>query len=67
MSGAILQLGRQNIYFTIHELEKWASWHGVSLFKTRPLKSNIDFLKERNCMDDNTFFTALGFSSVESC
>ena len=66
--GRVLQFGRSSIYFTWPELEKWARLHGVSLAPVPEVKLSHDpRLARQGCIDDKTFFTALGFSEVESC
>ena len=58
-SGSVLQLGRQSFFFEIEELQKWASWHDVKLAK-------VSIARSHKIIDDITFFSALGFESVES-
>ena len=66
--GSVLQLGRQHIWFSMDDLQRWAAMHGVSLYNVDSVsKSNIDFLREMNCIDDISFFSAMGFQTVESC
>jgi hypothetical protein len=67
-SGSILQLGRSSIYFTWRELERWARLHGVELSPVPEVRLSHDpRLARLGCIDDHTFFTALGFDVVESC
>lgn len=66
--GSILQLGRQHVYFTLDELQKWSNKHKLELTKLESVsKSNIDFLRKKDCIDDISFFKSIGFQSVESC
>lgn len=65
-SGRVLQLGRQHLFFGMQELATWASVHNVQL---RDTPVQFSHLQEHACngyIDDTTFFTALGFSCVES-
>jgi len=67
-SGRVLQIGRSSIYFTWKELEGWAKLHGVKLAPVAEICLSHDpRLARQGCIDDKTFFTALGFSQVESC
>lgn len=66
--GSLLQLGRQNIFFTMKDLRKWADYHHVSLADIQKIqKSEQAELAELDFIDDKTFFTALGFEKVHSC
>ncbi|MBI3252521.1 MAG: methyltransferase domain-containing protein [Candidatus Omnitrophica bacterium] len=66
-NGSILELGRQLVYFNMDELIRWAAWHGVKLAGLAFVdKSHHPELAERGCMDDQTFFSALGFKTVHS-
>lgn len=67
-SGTVLQLGRSTIYFTWRELEDWARRHGVELAPIGEVRLSHDpRLAKQGCIDDRTFFGALGFERVESC
>lgn len=65
--GSLLELGKQDIYFTQEHLEKFGKVHGVQLKNLDKIKisKNEDF-KEKKCIDDVSFFSALGFNSIES-
>ena len=66
--GSILQLGKQNCYFSMEDLRKWALLHGLSLRDLAKIeKSNIKDLADNGYIDSTTFFSALGFDKVESC
>lgn len=65
-NGSVLQLGRQTLYFTMNELQQWASLHNVTLCAISPKLSNIPSHAELGLIDDITFFSTLGFSSVQS-
>jgi SAM-dependent methyltransferase len=69
-SGAVLQLGRQDLYFTMQELEKWASQHGVELRSADHVETPGRVSKAAMAMgviDDQMAFTSMGFECVESC
>lgn len=55
--GTVLQLGRQNIHFSLAELNQWAACHDVKLSANAEVGGPFD---------DVEFFTALGFSRVHS-
>ena len=65
--GSLLELGKQNTYFTHEKLEKLAEMHKVklkNLNKTKPSKEE-DF-KKIKYIDDVFLFKALGFNNIES-
>jgi len=65
--GSLMELGRQTLFFSMKDLQQWAPHHGISLDSSVPVKpSNIAHLAERGCIDDVTFFSALGCSTVHS-
>ena len=61
--GSVLQLGRQRIYLTMKELRECARLHDFTLAPPRAAGTVGD---DREPIDDVAFFSALGFSSVES-
>ena len=61
-SGSVLQLGRQEMYFSIADLNHWADEQNVSLSTTVPTRPN----GSGNTIDDVSFFNYLGFESVLS-
>ncbi len=67
-SGAVLQLGRQDIHFGMDDLRKWADLHRFPLANIDSvlLSTKADF-RDRRFIDDVTFFRSLGFNTVESC
>lgn len=66
--GSVLQLGRSTIHFTWPELEKWARLQGVTLSPVDTVGLSHDpRLARQGCIDDVTFFRALGFETVECC
>ncbi len=67
-SGSVLQFGRSSIYFTFRELQGWARRHRVELADIGEVRLSHDpRLARQGCIDDHTFFHALGFEKVESC
>ena len=65
--GSVVQLGKHDIYFGMSKLGEWASSHGVELAKKQsPMMASRGDLAKRRCIDDRTFFCALGFECVES-
>jgi SAM-dependent methyltransferase len=66
-SGSVLQLGRQDIYFSMDDLRGWAQTHDVKLSPVPEVRIVKNPWIGRDCIDDNTFFTALGFNEVHSC
>lgn len=66
-SGSILQLGRQDIYFSYEDLQKMAQRVGVPL---RPLttvtKRKNPYFPNLDAIDDVVFFASLGFDTVHS-
>jgi SAM-dependent methyltransferase len=68
-SGSVLQLGRQDFYFTDNQLMEWAKLHDVALNlkSTTFLNKTGDSVSSKKYIDDITFFNAIGFDSVESC
>jgi hypothetical protein len=66
--GSILQLGKQDIYFGMNELNAWAAAQGFSLRSNGvvTLKNNRHF-PNLECIDDVTFFNQIGFDEVRSC
>lgn len=64
-SGAILQLGKQNMGFTLASLQKVAAEEGFALRETRRA-GEIDARTSNNEFDDIQFFHSLGFESVTS-
>jgi SAM-dependent methyltransferase len=68
LGGSVLELGRMTVYLTPGELAHWAAVHGVALAPVaQPSPSHDPRLAALGCVDDRTFFTALGFSEVVSC
>ena len=66
--GTLLQFGRSSVYFTWKELTHWARLHRVDLASVDEVRLSHDpRLAKQGCIDDTTFFTALGFDRVESC
>lgn len=65
--GAILQLGRQDIYFTHESYAEQASKEGITL-RTLPeiTKRRNPYYPEIDTIDDHAYFRALGFDRVES-
>ena len=67
-TGRVLQFGRSSIYFTWDELQHWAGLHQVKLAPVQDVRLSHDpRLAQQGCIDDHTFFEALGFDEVESC
>ncbi|MFH1851420.1 MAG: class I SAM-dependent methyltransferase [Candidatus Neomarinimicrobiota bacterium] len=67
-SGSVLELGKQHIWFSLEELRRWAPKHNVNLIEPDAVAlSDIDFLRKKGCIDDVSFFKAMGFQAVESC
>ena len=68
-SGSVLQFGRSSIYFTFSDLQDWARRHRVELadIAGEVRLSHDPRLARQGCIDDHTFFRALGFETVESC
>ncbi len=67
-SGSVLELARMLVYFTPEELAGWARLHGVVLAPVpSPGLSHDPRLAAQGCMDDRTFFTALGFREIVTC
>jgi len=67
-SGSILQLGRQKLFFEVHQFKRWAKLHNVELAKdcsNGNLRENESVQGGR--MNDADFFEAIGFDTVESC
>jgi len=62
-SGSVLQLGRQTFYFSMEDLQQWAKLHDVPL---RDIPSSLPNMGNA-VIDDMSFFSALGFSSIQSC
>ena len=65
VSGSILQLGRQDVYFDFDVLESQADRFGVEL-KTAPIHRVENPWTKKLVIDDQTLFSALGFETVES-
>lgn len=65
-SGAVLELGRQDIYASLDEMKEWARIHSVALRDVAASASNKPHLREKKYVDDVTAFKALGFDAVES-
>ncbi|WP_448950589.1 hypothetical protein [Labrys neptuniae] len=65
-SGAVLQLGRQHLFFTQENLDGWAALHSVQLDKNIPPENVRQPLLDPSFLDDGSFFSELGFSVVES-
>jgi len=71
-SGRVLQLGRQHLYFTDRDLERWAPTHGVQLTSEYLQNNKREALlnpwyNDSAYMDDGSFFARIGFERVESC
>lgn len=66
-SGSVLQLGRQQIYFSWQELSSWAASGGFKLPQVPRALSHLPASAAKNHIDDGTLFRALGFSEVSSC
>lgn len=65
MSGAILQLGRQDTYFDYDTLKTQASRFEVEL-KIGPMRTVENPWSKQMVIDDSTLFSALGFERVDS-
>lgn len=65
-AGSVLQLGRSALYFSLGDLRAWAAAHGVALREVEPRPSHDPQLAAAGCIDDHTFFGALGFDEVRS-
>lgn len=66
--GAVMQLGRQDVYATFEQFSEWARVQGVTLrADVTPAGSNRDDLRAKGYTDDATIFHALGFDTVHSC
>ena len=67
-SGSVLQLGRMLVCVSEAELSEWASEQGVPLraLESWGLSHHPD-LARQGCLDDKTFFRALGFDEVVAC
>jgi SAM-dependent methyltransferase len=66
-TGAVLELGRSFVYLTREETERWAARHGFALAPVAWRPSHVPDLAAQGCVDDRSFFGALGFSEVRSC
>ena len=62
-SGSVMQLGRQKIYFTYAEVERWSGESGVPI--SGDVLSTIE--DKESIVTDTDFFTMLGFDEVHSC
>ncbi len=66
--GSVLQLGRQDIFFTLEEFDAWAAARGYPLNRLRePTFRPVDPAPGIRWIDDVTFFSRLGFDEVRSC
>lgn len=66
-NGTVLQLGRQDIYFSMDELNEWATKHNQPISPPADIRYVKNPWTGKNCIDDQTFFSSLGFSAVQSC
>lgn len=66
-SGRALQLGRQHLFFDRGEFEGWAQIHGVKLRCDLVNSNKREPLLGPQYIDDGSFFSLLGFDTVESC
>ena len=65
--GSLLELGKQDIYFTQEKLKKLAEMHKVKLKNLNKTKtSKEEDFKEIKYIDDVFLFKALGFNDIES-
>jgi len=65
-TGTVLQLGRQDLHFSKLQLEEWSNSKGIILRKTKETSDNSAKGPLRLDLDDNQFFSMLGFDSVLS-
>ncbi len=65
-AGKVLQLGRQDIRLSIEEFKAHAQEHQVPLRTTSFQQVEKADIRDTPTIDDRSFFTALGFESVES-
>jgi hypothetical protein len=65
LSGSVLQLGRQDIYFDFDVLQSQATRFEVEL-KSIPIRRVENPWTKKPVIDDQTLFSALGFETVES-
>lgn len=65
VSGSVLQLGRQDVYFDFDVLQSQADRFKVEL-KRAPIHRVENPWTKRMVIDDQTLFSALGFETVES-
>jgi hypothetical protein len=65
--GAVMQLGRQDIYASLAQLKDWARAQGASLKPVEAGASNRPELRAKGYTDDATIFKAFGFDTVHSC
>jgi len=64
--GRLLQLGRQTLWLKPHDLDELAALHGVTLRSDIPPENIRPAGLGPPYLDDGTFFSRLGFDSVES-
>ena len=64
--GAVLQLGRQDLYFSKSQLEEWSEKSRVVLTEISGPRENCTKGPLRKDINDVEFFTMLGFDSVVS-
>lgn len=65
MSGAVLQLGRQDAYFHFDVLQSQAQQFGVEL-RPAAIRTVHNPWSKQQVIDDVTLFSALGFAQVDS-
>ncbi|WP_284311637.1 class I SAM-dependent methyltransferase [Labrys miyagiensis] len=65
-SGTVLQLGRQHLFITQAELDLLAALHAAKLKRDISPENIFKPLLDPSYLDDGSFFSELGFSTVES-
>ncbi|RMH23065.1 MAG: class I SAM-dependent methyltransferase [Acidobacteria bacterium] len=65
--GALLELGKMQVFFGADELARWAQQHRVALAEVPQLSLSADpRLAAQGCLSDRSFFSLLGFDEVTS-
>ncbi len=66
-TGAIIQLGRQDIYFSYEAFQEQAGQEGTALRALDKITKRANpYYPEIDTIDDGTFFRSLGFNTVHS-
>lgn len=63
---SILQLGRQSAFFTFDEATQWLRDSSLSIPEVKPELAFDPVCRKRNCINDITVFSLLGFETVHS-